>query len=510
MAVQNQTTLLVLALFVVGAVALLFFAQQSIQPAALVAPLNVVWNFNQPASESAGATSALELTVYNAPSSASYYSYGSGLMEFNPSNGIALVKEQRSAELASGLTHLSVEGVAAHLSPGSVRFSTILPAGTATSDARVLEQDYDYDLVSADKILEKYIDKTITLRSENRTFTGKLLSVSPLILQTSEGVKLFTETPQIETLPELPEGLITKPTLNWLLEVSKPGKHNFELSYLTSGISWKTEYVAYLYPLGTDYILDLNSWVSVTNDAGATFKDASLKLVAGEVNLVQASNYYDYGYGGRAMVAEAMPAAAPAAKQFTEQQLFEYHLYTLSRPTTLKNGETKQIELFSAQGLKAKSELVYESSRSDRVRVNVEFENKKENGLGVPMPAGLVRVYQSKEFVGEDSIEHTADGEKVRLFVGEAFDLSAEREQTDFEQVSRCTTRQSYKIVVRNAKENAADVNVVEHSYGDWQILKESHNHVKDSSDTFAFTLHIPANGEETLTYTLEQRYRYC
>lgn len=498
----------VLAIVLIALVAL--FLQSSNQfGAGSPAPLKVVWNFNQQAQPSqASSPDSLELTVYTTTSN---NFYGGGSMSYQPSSGIALVKEKRSANLPSGLTRLAVEGVTKHLDPTSVHFTSF-----TDPQSRVLEQDYDYDLVSTDKILERYLDQTITVRFENRTYTGKLLSVSPVLLLTTDGgVKIFADNPEIETLPKLPDGLLTKPTLTWLLSTTKPGAVQFELAYLTSGISWNAQYVAVI-DKDAASLSNLKGWVSVTNGAGATFKDAQLKLMAGDVNLVQNAQpaypvYETMGGGVRAAVAPT----PSGAKQFTEQSLFEYRIYNLDRPTTLKDGETKQIELFNAANVKASKELVYDSTRSNQVRVNVEFENRKDAGLGLSMPAGTVRLYQPDsdgklQFLGEDSIEHTPENEKVRLFVGNAFDLTAEREQTDYQQVSKCTQRVTNKIVLKNAKDTAAKVKVVEHAYGDWEIVRESQPHTKEGAYAFSYLLSIPAKGDVTLTYTIDQTYRYC
>jgi hypothetical protein len=507
--VPQWLLLAVLVLAGAGAVLLVQSLLSTTSPA-VPGALRVTWDLGQAAPAGAGEPSSVELTVYNPPSQRSYYYSRSGLLEFEPSNGIALVKERRSAELPSGLARLSLAGVAAHLSPGSVRFASL-----TDPLARVLEQDYDYDLVSAQKILERYVDQTVTVRAENRSYTGKLLATSPVVLQTSEGVKLFNERPEFETLPELPRGLLAKPTLNWLLQTTRAGRHDLELSYLTSGLQWSAEYVALVERGATR--LDLNGWVNVANDAGVSFKNARLKLVAGEVNLVQAPQYYPYPYYAEAAVrAAGAPSAGDAAPpQFREQQLFEYRLYSLERATDLASGQSKQIELLAARGVEAKRELVFDSERSDKVRVNVEFENRKSAGIGISLPAGVVRVYQPDDegklqFLGEDRVDHTPENEKVRLFIGNALDLTAEREQTEYEQLSRCVIRQGYRVSLRNAKDEAAEVKVVEHAYGDWTIPRESQPHTRESATAFSWRVRLPGKGSAELTYTIDLRYRYC
>lgn len=501
----QKVVLLVLALFALGGIGLLLLSKHLSVASGPTATLALAWNFGQVTASISDQPTQVELTVYSVPST--HYFSSSAPLVFDPSEGVALVKERRRVDLASGLNQLALSNVAAHLSPGSVQTRL-----AQDPQARVLEQNYQYDLVSAHKLLERYLDQTVTVRAENRTYSGLLLSVSPVILKTTSGIKLFSQPPEFETLPALAEGLITKPTLTWKLGTTQTGPQDLELSYLTSGLSWSAEYVAVVNPEATQ--VDLTSWVSVRNDAGIPFKDASLNLVAGQVNLVQNRPTYYPRYESAA-VAQRTDVSNAAAPQFNEQSLFEYRVYTLERTTTLANGETKQIELFHAPQVSARKELVFDASRSQKVQVNVEFENKLSTGLGRSLPAGIVRVYQPDaaghlQFLGEDSMEHTPENEKARLFVGNAFDLTAKHESSDYEEVSKCVVRQSYTVTLRNAKTDPATIKVVDHAYGEWSITQETKPHVKESAYTFYFLVPVPAKGESTLNYTVEQRDRYC
>ena len=299
--------------------------------------------------------------------------------------------------------------------------------------------------------------------------------------------------------------MITRPTLVWMLNNGGPKKHKTELSYLTEGVDWHAEYVAVVDR--DDKNLELGGWVSLVNRSGATYKDARLKLVAGDVNIVEARRRPEARGALKAM------AAVEAVPQFEEKAFFEYHLYTLQRKTTLKNNQTKQISLFPSAEVKAKKLYIYDSARYEKkVRVNLEFKNREQDGLGLPLPEGKIRVYkqdvdEALEFVGEDLIDHTPADEKVRIFLGNAFDLVGERVQKSSKKISSRSREEEYEISLRNHKEEDVGIVVVEHFYGDWEITQRSHSYTKKDARTAEFAVPIPAKGEVKLNYTVLLRF---
>jgi len=446
-----------------------------------------------------------ELTVYN--------------------QGMALVKDTRTLNLKEGVQTVTVTDVAAQIDPTSVFFKSLTdPAGTT-----VLEQNFEYDLVGTDKLLTKYIGLPIKVMTKDGTaYTGKLLSgATDIILQGTDGqVQVISrDTVRDFTFPTLPEGLITQPSLVWMVDATKAGDQQTEISYITNGIGWHATYSLLLAPDGKK--LDLNGWVTLDNRSGATYTDAKLKLIAGDVNVVnQPQPTQD--------VMVKMAAAAPSA-QVAERGFSEYHLYEVGRPMTVKDNETKQIEFITAADVPAEKLYVYSGSEPfvyyagngpqpdpaygantgiKTVSTILQFDTGKE-GVDAALPQGIARVYQhdvdgSELLIGEDTIPHTPKNEKVRLTLGNAFDLVGERVQTSFKQVADKVVEESYTITIRNQKpEEAVKVNVVEHLYrsGDWEITAESAPHTKLDSQSVEWKLDVPAGGESKLTYTV--RYRW-
>ncbi|MCI0496261.1 DUF4139 domain-containing protein, partial [candidate division KSB1 bacterium] len=416
-------------------------------------------------------------------------------------NDLAVVKDIRNLDLKNGMSELKYQEVAAQIDPTSVHFKSL----TAPEKVAIIEQNYEYDLVSADKIAEKYLDKDITIiLKDKNTFTGQLLSYDGgyFTLKTESGVIKLISRDNIANIdfPKLPEGLITRPTLVWTINNTQSGNHKTEVSYLTSGMSWHAEYVAVA--KDNDQKLELNAWVSIDNRSGATYPDAKLKLIAGEVHQVMEAMPMRMGKG---YALQAMDAAVP---QFEEKSFFEYHLYTLQRRTTIKQNQIKQISLFPSVETKVNKIYVYESSRSqDDVKVNLEFFNSKQNGMGMPLPAGKVRVYKedpddaSLEYIGEDLIGHTPKDEKIRLFLGNAFDIKAERAMTDKVSTGKESSTETWQIKLRNHKDAAVDIVVVEKLYGFWEIKKATHQYKKKDATTVEFFVNVPKDQEVVLEY---------
>ncbi|MEN8194248.1 MAG: DUF4139 domain-containing protein [Bacteroidota bacterium] len=415
---------------------------------------------------------------------------------------LGVVKDVRELDISSGVTNIQLTNVAQFIDPTSVHIKI---------DGEVLEQNYQYDLVSMDKILKKYIDKDIQLVGEKGEFIeGKLLSINgfQIVLEKKEGGLLMLPSAgkyQI-SVGSLPEGLITRPTLIWMVNSNKSGKQDVEVSYQTSGMNWHAEYVVVLNEDDTE--LDLNSWVSVENQSGSTYRNAKLKLVAGDVHRVIEKPYYQ----PRHQKVYALEADV-AGEQFVEKEFFEYHIYDLSRPTTLANNETKQISLFEASDVTAKKKYFYGnrgryyggSSKNKKVSVIIEFENSKENNLAKPMPKGKVRVYKSDgdalEFVGEDMIDHTPKKEKVKLKIGEAFDIVVKDVQTENKKISNRVYEQVYEVTITNRKKDDIVVDVERYLGVNWEILSSSLDYKKLDSQKILFKVPVKADAKTVLKY---------
>ncbi len=427
-------------------------------------------------------------------------------------SNLGLVKDVREIELAEGLTRLQFMDVAARIMP-----TTVLIRSRPDSETfQVLEQNYEYDLLSPETLLEKYVGKEVRLLDKNY-FTGKDELVTATLLATNDspiyqiGDEISIGLPGRVILPQLPANLIAKPTLVWLLQAQAASTHTIEASYLTNDITWQADYVLALN--SDDSLADLSGWVSIENKSGTTYRDATLKLVAGDVNRVQPEVLR------RDVYAFSSKAAAPAEPQFQEESFFEYHLYTLERATTVQNNQTKQMSLLSAADIPITKRLVlrgqphYARETFDsppprqKVSVYLEIENAEHHHLGIPLPKGTLRVYKvdtqgSLQFVGEDSIDHTPKDETVSVKMGEAFDVVGERRQTSFTRLSRRSSEVSWQIVVRNHKDEDVRVRVEEPMYGDWEVVASTpEQHEKPDAHTLRFEVTVPKNGEVKIGY---------
>ena len=431
---------------------------------------------------------------------------------------LGLVKDQRQVKLFKGIGDLRFTDVAAQIIPTSVHIKSLADPDSL----QVLEQNYEYDLLSPQKLLDKYVGKEVKLYTKN-PYTEREEIVTALLLS-NNGQPIFKIGDEITfghpgriIFPGVPENLNAKPTLVWMLENTLPSMQKIEASYLTNGINWRSDYVVTLND--KDDRADLSGWVTIDNKSGATYKNAKLKLVAGDVNRVR--NEYEYK---DKMMRVAEGAAKAAAPQFKEDSFFEYHIYTLERPATVKDNQTKQISLVTANNIPVKKELVYyganyyyysrygEAMSDQKIGVFVEIQNKKENNLGIPLPKGTVRVYKadkegSLQFVGEDSIDHTPRDEKVRIKLGDAFDVVGSRKQTGWKKVAWDTYEASFEISLRNHKKEDVVVKVVEPIPGDWTMLSSSHGYKKSEAFTAEFNIPVPKDKEVKLTYRVRMRY---
>lgn len=427
-------------------------------------------------------------------------------------NDLGLVKDVRNLEFKKGINNIDFDEVASRIDPTSVNFRCLDDKNVA-----VLEQNYLYDLVSTDALLKRYLAKNIEVIGEDdRRYRGKLLSFDGknVILGSADGEVMMVSLAKIAdyTFPSLPEGLMLKPTLRWLVESPSTGTKRCEVSYLTNGINWHADYVAVA--SADDKQLDLSGWVTINNKSGATYENATLKLVAGDVHRVEERRR------PRMDLAEPMLKGAAARPQFEEEEFFEYHLYSLSRPATINDKEIKQLSLFPSTRTKVKKVYIFDASgrmyfRTDdgkvKIKVNLEFENSEEAGLGMPLPKGKLRVYKADskgalQFIGEDLIDHTPKDEKVRVYLGDAFDITGTRKKTDMEDLGKGRARESYEIALKNHKKEDIVVTVVEHTRGwrEWEIKRSSLEYRKIDNYKIEFDVKVAADSEATLTYTIQ------
>lgn len=473
--------------------------------AALVIVGLTLWSGGERPAPVAAQEGGLELAVYN--------------------QNLALVKDLRNLELSAGLNEVRFGDVAAQIDPTSVHFRSLTdPDGTV-----VLEQNYEYDVVGSAKLLQKYIDQEIGLVTEDgQQYAGTLLSgAEDVILQNDEGQVTVVKRERVKeyNFPALPEGLITKPTLVWQLEAGQAGDQAVEVTYLTGGVNWQADYIVVL--ADDEKTLDVDGWVTLDNRSGTDYPEAKLKLIAGDIHRVPTA--------AQLVTDEAaFEPAAPRAPQVEEREFFEYHLYEVQRPVTVKDQQTKQIEFVTGSDVPVVKFFVYDgaqiyfpgyyepiddpgygTSSNAKVNVMLEFTNGEEHGLGVPLPKGTLRVYQrdvdgSTLLIGEDAIDHTPRNEQVRLYVGDAFDIVGERVQTDFQvEYDEDWMEETYEITLRNHKEEDVEVRVVEHMFRwtEWKIMEESHEHIKTDAQTIEFHVPVEAGGETVVSYTVQYNW---
>jgi len=432
---------------------------------------------------------------------------------------LGLVKDQRQLKLPKGVSELRFMGVAAQIIPTSVNIRSLADPGSL----RILEQNYEYDLLNPQKLLDKYVGREVKLFMKN-PYTEREETVTATLLSNNGGpiFKIGDEItyghPGRIIFPGVPEDLMAKPTLVWLAENNLLNGQKVEASYLTNGINWRSDYVVTLNE--KDDKADLAGWVTIDNRSGTTYRNAKLKLVAGDVNRVKDEADYERKMG---RVAKMAASEAPAP-QFKEESFFEYHIYTLQRPSTVKDNQTKQISLVSADSIGVKKEFVYrgasyyyhsrygEAMSNQKVGVFVEIENREKNHLGIPLPKGTVRVYKhdssgSLQFVGEDSIDHTAKDEKLRVKLGDAFDVVGSRKQTDWKKIAYDTYEAAFEISLRNHKKEDVVVKVVEPIPGDWKMLSTSHEFTKSEAFTAEFMVPVQKDGETKVIYRVKMRY---
>ncbi|MBI4637487.1 MAG: DUF4139 domain-containing protein [Candidatus Rokubacteria bacterium] len=426
---------------------------------------------------------------------------------------LGLVKDVREGRLGSGTFEVQFADVAAQIDPTSVHLRSLTdPAGL-----KILEQNYEYDLLSSEKLLEKYVGKRVRLYQADGTYhEATLLSTQGPVFEINGQIHLGHHGRLV--LPALPENLVAKPTLVWLLRGTSEGRHRIEASYLTGGITWKADYVMVLN--AADDRTDLAGWVTIDNRSGATYGNAALKLVAGDVNRAREPRR-----DGRALELAAKAASvAEGTRDFASEGFFEYHLYTLDGRTTIKDNQTKQLSLLTADAVPVQKRLIYYGAQdyyrnsygvpisNQKVGVYLEIKNRKDHRLGIPLPKGKIRVYKadasgSQQLVGEDWIDHTAKDGQVKIKMGNAFDVVGERTQKEWKQIARNVYEVEWEIALRNAKTADQKVTVIEPVPGDWQVLSSTHPWEKLEAHTLRYELPVPKEGTTKLTYRVRIRF---
>ncbi|WP_292374938.1 DUF4139 domain-containing protein [Methanosarcina sp. UBA411] len=434
-----------------------------------------------PASGNVEAGEDLELTIYE--------------------QGIALVKEKREINLESGVNQVKYTDIASGINPASV-----IIQDPQNKDTSLLEQNYEYDLLNSSGLLEKYLGREVNVTDRNgETYTGILLSHADnsVVLKIEAGKVVVLEDFSKIELEDSSE-LSIKPALIWQIYSPVSGTRELVISYLTGGMSWEADYVLISNAENTE--ADIRGWVNIDNKAGMTYENAVLKLVSGQIN--RFSQPATPRTEEKAVANEVAASQAP----FTEEGLFEYHLYTLKNPATLKNNQAKQISLLSANSVPIEKKLIYDSSLNDKVLAYLTLKNSNESGLGMPLPAGVIRVYSADssgglQFLGEDRIKHTPEAGELRVAVGSAFDLTARRNETNYQRISDNVERVTYQIELNDSKSEAQEVTVVEHLFGQWDILDSSDSYEKIDAFTIEFRLMVPAKGTKPISYTVERRF---
>ena len=462
-----------------------------------------------------GKRTSVDLTIYN--------------------QNLSLIREERTITLAKGLGTLVIPDVPASIDGTSVHFQSI----TDESSVRVLEQNYQYDLLNRQKLLERYLGKEVEyVRVDPETkkeyiVKGRLLASGYQpggygdlggVAEINGKIELNPDGRMV--LPALPDGLILRPQLSWLVSCNRPGTHNAEISYLAGQLSWSADYVALLGKDGSS--LDLTAWVTINNYSGTSFKNAGLKLVAGDVNIVR-----DVLSRASGALRDDNMKAMPEAVQFKQTDLFEYKLYSLQRKTDINDQETKQIDFASGKDVRSRKVFIYDGMADQwqyyrnnysyrtqesfgqqyntKVGTYVTFKNEENNGLGIPLPKGKVRVYQrdadgKEQFVGEDQIDHTPKDEEVKLYLGNSFDIVGGRAQKDFKVLSSgSVVEETIEIRVRNHKTEAAQVQVYEHPWrwSQWEIVRSNTPYEKVDQSTVRFPVTTQKDGEKVVTYTV-------
>ena len=425
---------------------------------------------------------------------------------------LGLVKDVRQAQWPAGIQEIQYADVASLIDPTSVHLKSL----TDPAALRILEQNYEYDLLSSDKLMEKYVGKKVRLYQSDGTYhEATLLSTAGPIFEINGQIHIGHNGRLV--LPSLPDNLVAKPTLVWLLRNQTAVSQKVQASYLTRGLNWKADYVMVVD--ATETKSDLTGWVTIDNKSGATYTSAALKLVAGTINRAEEARV------PRALELAAKAASmADASRDFKSEGFFEYHLYTLDGRTTLKDNQTKQLTLMAANGVSVQKQLIYYGAQeyyrtsygmpmsNQKVGVYLEVKNSADQRLGVPLPKGKVRVYKadasgSQQLIGEDWIDHTPKDEKIKLKMGDAFDVVGERTQKEWRKIGTNLYEVEWEISLRNHKKEDQTVTVIEPVPGDWQVITATHAWEKPEAHTLRFTIPVAKEGAAKVVYRVRLRF---
>jgi len=427
---------------------------------------------------------------------------------------LGLVKDVRELVLGPGGNEVRFMDVASQIDPTTVHLKSL----TDPTGLRILEQNYEYDLLNPQKLLDKFVGKSVKLMASDGTL------VDAILLSNNNGPiykingQIHLGHPGRVILPEIPDNLIPKPTLVWLLQNRSGRPQRAEASYLTSGITWKADYVVVLN--AKDNGGDLSGWVTIDNKSGATYTDAALKLVAGDIHRAVTRREMRDALELAARKAEV----AQAPRQFQQESFFEYHLYSLDGRTTIKQNQTKQISLMNVNEIPIQKELRYYGASqyyrgplgtpmsNQKVGVFLEIVNKEQHRLGMPLPKGTIRVYKaasdgSLQFIGEDIIDHTPKDEKVKIKMGEAFDVVGERTQRDWKKIAWNVYETEWDVQIRNHKKEEVQVTIIEPVPGDWEVVKSSHPYEKIEAHTLKYVVTVPKDDKVTVNYRVRMRW---
>lgn len=435
-------------------------------------------------------------------------------------SNLALVRDVREIHLPTGTFPLKFEDVAATINPATVHFHSL----TDAEKLDVIEQNYEYDLLDPQKLLQKYVGREVTLvRAEKESGSTHYVETKALLLANNNG-PVWKIGEEIVTgmavdsyrFPELPGNLYSRPTLVWTLENRGAAAQRVEASYLASNISWSADYV--LNVMRDEKSADLDGWVTLTNNSGVAYQNARLQLVAGEIHQVQPPV-------AKAAPVPSMMMAFEGKPQFQQEGISEYHLYTLGRRTSIRNNESKQISLLTASGIPVEKDLVVEGQQyyfrspsgmgnpiPEPVKVYYTFQNSEKSRLGMPLPAGTMRVYlvDSKggvQFVGEDHINHTPKDETLRIYTGNAFDVVCERKEMDYKKIATDVVELEYAITLRNHKDTPVTVEVREPVGGDWQVENSNFKWMKLDATAIGFEIPVDKDGTTTLDYRVRVKW---
>lgn len=431
--------------------------------------------------------------------------------------GIGLVRETRVLNLTKGIRTLRFEDVPSQIIPQTVRVK-----GEDPKKLTVFEQNYEYDLISPERLMDKYIGKEVTLYQDGKE---KTTSVKAKLIA-NNGSPVYQIGNEVSlgyngrvTVPTIPENLFAKPTLVWKLKNETEKEQAVEVSYQTNGLGWSADYILVLDKEENE--CGLNSWVTLNNNSGAEFKNAVLQLVAGKVNLI--SNRPAYSPQPRSIKKSMVKEyeESDSAPEFNQENLSEYYLYTLDQPTTIGYNQTKQVQLFQSEGIEIKKYFVFENlpmyegneKNFNNATIKYIFKNAKKNNLGRPLPQGTIRVFKAdskgrQQLLGEDTIDHTPENEDVKIKTGQAFDVVANGKRLSYEvfKLSR-GDKSSYSVEIRNRKKEAIEIRFYASLWGDWNITKSSHKFIKESSTKSYADVPLKANEVVTLEYTVETKY---